>query len=487
MKILLIKPPQNPHLATNTLYEPLELEYIAASVRDSRVRILDMRIDRNLHRELIEFKPDLVGITAYTCDYNTTVQILKRIRLFDKTIITVVGGHHATFLPDDFVLPCVDAIFLGYGDFTFPQYVKAIGSPDKLKEIPNIAILVNGTAFFTKRIFSVPDLNQLPLPDRNLTAKYRRKYHDTARNRLSLIMTSRGCPYRCNFCACWKLMEGKYTARTPESIIDELKSLPEKIEVVYFSDDNTFNDIDRMWRLVDLIKRENIRKKLQMYARADTIVKNQSLFKELTGAGLRFVTVGLESFRNSDLEFFKKRVSVEINTKAIRVLKQMNAFVLAHFIIRPDYTKEDFRQLFSYVCENNLFRPSYPVLTPLPGTELYQRTRECFKIKNFDFFDFTHSILPTRLDTREFYRQLTNLYLKSFSIRRLLVHRLYRLLSLNKEKYFTDNTDGITIRRLILISFYSAVAWFKLRHSCTDLLRHPHFRRELSTSPVLSD
>jgi radical SAM superfamily enzyme YgiQ (UPF0313 family) len=113
MRILLIKPPQNPNLATNTLYEPLDLEYLAASLRDSTVRILDMRIDRDLRRELLDFKPDLAGISAYTCDYNTAVQILREIRLFDKSIKTVVGGHHATFMPDDFVLPCVDAIFLG--------------------------------------------------------------------------------------------------------------------------------------------------------------------------------------------------------------------------------------------------------------------------------------------------------------------------------------------------------------------------------------
>jgi len=69
MKILLVKPPLNPGLATTSLYEPLELEYLAASVKGSDVRILDMRIDRNLHHELLNFKPDLVGITAYTCDY----------------------------------------------------------------------------------------------------------------------------------------------------------------------------------------------------------------------------------------------------------------------------------------------------------------------------------------------------------------------------------------------------------------------------------
>jgi len=484
MKILLIKPPHNPNLATNSLYEPLELEYLAASLRDSTVRILDMRIDRNLQKELLDFKPDLAGITAYTCDYNTVVGILKEIRLFDKSIRIVVGGHHATFMPNDFVLPDVDAIFLGYADSTFPQYINALGNPGKLREIPNIGIVENNSVIFTGRDLTPPDLNSLPLPDRTLILKYRGKYHDSVRNRMSLLMTSRGCPFRCNFCACWKLMDGKYAARTPESIIDELKSLPEEIEVVYFSDDNTFNDIDRMWRLSELIKKNNITKKLHMYARTDTIIKNQALFEDLAGAGLQFLTVGIESFRDSDLDFYKKKTSVEMNTHAIYLLKSLNIYILAHFIVRPEYTKEDFRQLYGYVLKNNLFIPAYPVLTPLPGTELYQETRETFQITNFDFFDFTHSILPTRLDSGEFYRQLTNLYMKSFSILRLLKHRFNRLLSLNKENYYTDNTDGITVRKLLLIYFYNIAAWLRLRHSFSGHSRETYHNREFSTAPV---
>ena len=104
MNILLIKPPLSPNLLTVSLYEPLELEYLASSVRNHNVRILDMRIDRNLIKELIRFRPDLVGITAYTCDYNITVQVLKEIKKYSRGIRTVVGGNHATFLPLDFQL-----------------------------------------------------------------------------------------------------------------------------------------------------------------------------------------------------------------------------------------------------------------------------------------------------------------------------------------------------------------------------------------------
>ena len=96
MNILLIKPPLSPNLVTTSLYEPLELEYLASSVKNHNVRILDMRIDLNLSKELAVFRPRLVGITAYTCDYNTVIQILSEIKRIDSTIRTVVGGHHAT-------------------------------------------------------------------------------------------------------------------------------------------------------------------------------------------------------------------------------------------------------------------------------------------------------------------------------------------------------------------------------------------------------
>ena len=96
MRILLIKPPQNPNLISVSLYEPLELEYLAASVKNHDVRILDMRINQSLDQELMKFKPELVGITAYTCDFNIVKQTLQRIKEFDNSIRIVAGGHHAT-------------------------------------------------------------------------------------------------------------------------------------------------------------------------------------------------------------------------------------------------------------------------------------------------------------------------------------------------------------------------------------------------------
>ncbi len=465
MNILLIKPPLNSNLITTSLYEPLELEYLAASVADQNVKILDMRIDSNLLNELNRFKPQVVGITAYTCDFNVVVQLLREIKEFDPQIRTVVGGNHATFLPGDFALPTVDAVFMGYADETFPQYIRYFDDPERIKKIPNIGIVGEGQIIYTQRIVNTINLDSLPLPNRHLTKKYRHKYHDPVRNNLSLVMTSRGCPFRCNFCACWKLMNGKYTARQPESIIEELKALPKEVDVVYFSDDNSFSDVKRMWKLSRLLKENNIRKKFQMYARADTIVKHPELFKDLKEAGLQFITVGLESFQNKDLEIYNKKTSVSLNTEAIKILKSFDIHVIAHFIVKPDYTSEDFDKLYNYIVSNNLFRPAFPVLTPLPGTELYQESFHTFRIKNYDYFDFAHSILPTKLPVEEFYRHLADLYSKSYSLQRYINYKISRLFSLQKNIFKSKNTDGITFIKLVFIYIFSKAMVTKIRKS----------------------
>jgi hypothetical protein len=77
MRILLIKPPPNRKLVAPSGGEPLELEYLAAAVKEHEVEILDMRFDRRLERKLEIMKPRFVGLTGYTCDANSAKQVMR--------------------------------------------------------------------------------------------------------------------------------------------------------------------------------------------------------------------------------------------------------------------------------------------------------------------------------------------------------------------------------------------------------------------------
>ena len=192
LKILLIKPPLNPHLLAPNHDEPLELEYLAAAAAGHDVEILDMRLDRNLDRALARFHPDLVGITAYTCDLRTARSVLSEVKKHDARIRTVVGGHHATFLPGDFAMPFVDAIFIGLADDSFKDYLRVMASGGDVSGVPNIALVHGDGLVLTERVPFVKSLDLLPFPDRRPSLKYRAHYRDSLGHRTGLVVTSGG-------------------------------------------------------------------------------------------------------------------------------------------------------------------------------------------------------------------------------------------------------------------------------------------------------
>lgn len=465
MKILLIKPPLNRNLLAPNHDEPLELEYLAAAAAGHDVQILDMRIDANLDRALSRFRPRFVGVTAYTCDYKNALSIFREIKKFDGTVQTGVGGHHATVLPADFALPFVDVIFLGASDDSFKEYVGLMDAGRSVQSVNNLALVRDGALHFTERAPFNKNLDLLPFPDRRPTLRYRARYRDSMNNKTGLVMTSRGCPFRCTFCACWKIMDGKYLARSPESVVDEIAAMPEEVELICFADDNTLHSIRRAWRLVELVRERKIRKKFMMYARADTIVKNPDLMEALKDIGLHYLLVGIESFKDDELSDLNKKVTSETNVEAVRLLKKIGIMISPHIIVNPEFSRDDFRDLFRKVREMDLFRPVFTVLTPLPGTELYEKNLDRLAIRDYNYFDFTHSVLPTRLPRKEFYRQYTKLYAKSYSFTRYFRSglRILATMGRSKKRRVRLDPDRISFVSLILLHIYAFPKYLMIR------------------------
>jgi radical SAM superfamily enzyme YgiQ (UPF0313 family) len=343
---------------------------------------------------------------------------MSAVKRFDRRIVTGVGGHHATFLPSDFALPFVDVIFLGMADLTFPQYIRTLEQGGGASAVNNLVLNRDGELRFTEPASFDVDLDRLPLPARDLTRQYRKGYRNEFGARTCLVVTSRGCPFRCNFCACWKLLRGKYLIRSAESVVDELAALPTDIDHVFFADDNTLHNIPHAWRLARRIRESGLKLKFSMFARADTIVKHPDLIRYLRECGLTSLTVGIESVRDEELTAMNKRTTAAVNARAIEILHEQGVSIGAHFIVDPKFTHLDFDQLFNYVDEHRLFRPVYTVLTPYPGTDIYQQNQDKIVISDFDYYDVMHAIFQTRLGRMEFYRELERLYLRSYSFRR---------------------------------------------------------------------
>jgi radical SAM superfamily enzyme YgiQ (UPF0313 family) len=421
MKILLIQPPK----AAATIggedvyvYEPLALEYLAAGVAaDHDVRILDLRLSKDLQEVLQNFRPDIVGITAYTVHVNVVRHLFTEIKSQNPGVLTVVGGHHATLAPEDFISPFIDVIVIGEGVFVFRDIVERFEKGEPIDDIPGIAI-PKGDGL--RRTVPRPseELDVFPFPDRSLTARYRARYHSEWMRPLASIRTSKGCPYRCNFCALWKLTGGRYLRRSPEKIVEELASIAE--DFVFFADDESLIDTARMKILAELIRSSGIKKRYFLYGRADTIARSPELLELWRSVGLERVFVGFEFFRDEDLALIHKGSSASDNEKAARILADLGIEVYASFIVRPEFTKEDFAAFPPYCEKLGLHFATFAVLTPLPGTDLYEEVKDRLLTRNYDLVDFLHTLLPTTLPLKDFYEEYYQLYQRAIPFRKKL-------------------------------------------------------------------
>jgi radical SAM superfamily enzyme YgiQ (UPF0313 family) len=452
MRILLVKPPATPSLTgVNTfirneslfgLLEPLELELLAGAVHEADIQILDMRVDPTLEEVLDDFKPDLVGVTCWTTGVYWAKKILATAKLYNRDIVTVIGGHHATLVPSDFFEQYIDIVVLGPGENTFVEIIKSLQGDKDLHNIRGI-VYRKDTKFIQTDLGGKLDMASIPLPRRELTAKYRKHYHLLGEGPYYLSEISRGCPYRCGFCAIWKSFNGEYCTRSAESIVNELETI--EGDFVYYCDPSTTLNIQLITKILDLIEKRKIKKKFLVQSRVDTIAKHKETISRWADLGLVYMLIGFESFRKSELENYNKKVSIEMNLEALEVLKRNNIISKAQFIVNPEYDEDDFANLIRYVLENDIIAPEFSVLTPLPGSKLYEERHSEMTSKNYELFDFGHCLLPTKLPRDEFYKQYANLYIQSYSPTRFIMrYPLYFAdLLVNHWKWHNRSITGV--------------------------------------------
>ena len=208
-------------------------------------------------------------------------------------------------------------------------------------------------------------------------------------------------------------MDGKYWVRTAQSVVDELSEI--KGKYIDFVDDNTLHDVKRAERIYEMIKERNIEKIFKLFARSDTIVRHPHIIAKWREIGLKLVLIGLESYRDDELVSLNKRNTVRNNEEAIRILHDNDIELVASFIIQPTYEEEDFDALAEYVEKMNLIHPIFTVLTPFPGTDLYEETYDKLLTHNYELFYAVHSLLPTKLPRKKFYQCLIDLCRRSYS------------------------------------------------------------------------
>lgn len=424
MKILLIEPPVSPFDVPTKIFEmtpPYHLEVLAGRlVGNHDVHILDMRIDEDLDTELSIFNPEVVGCSCVAANSHLVKQVLRRVKELSPDTITVVGGHHPSLMPEDCNEAFIDAVVIGEGEETLYEFVGACESKRSWEGVPGIAYRTKDGEFRINPNRDLIDLDDLPIPARSLTRHHREKrlYFRGNWRPLDCTITSRGCPNRCTFCGLWKINRGKYRARTPRLVADELESIT--APNIKFTDDNTLDQVDNAFALADEIKRRGIKKRYELYGRVDTVVRRPDLVEKWREVGMELLLVGLEACDDQALKEMRKKTTAEMNKRAIEICRANGIELAAYLIVDPAFDREDFRRLSEYVEQNNLTHPVFTILSPFPGTDLYNMVKETLITEGFELIDFFHAVLPTRLPLDEFYEEFLGLYRRAYPFKNFI-------------------------------------------------------------------
>jgi radical SAM superfamily enzyme YgiQ (UPF0313 family) len=417
MRVLLVYPNANREIIgwgdMGAIAEPIALEYVGAGARldGHEVRLLDLRLhNEELHDTLREFRPDVVGVTGYSMHVLRGLEVCRIAKELVPGCQTVVGGHHATLEAVDFFEPQMDHVVVGEGVRPFRQMLALMERGQPVQGVPGVWSRVDGQFTFGGEPTTF-DMGSVPPPDRTLVPGDRSRYFIDWMNPIALMRTTVGCPYRCTFCALWRIMDGRYYKRDIDAVVAELKTIPERY--VFFVDDEPFVDPKRMWALAEAIEQAGLDKEYFGYCRIDSLLRDLDLMKKWHSVGLRRLLLGVETVFDYELKEYNKRQKRDEIVTALRAAKEIGISLFCNFIVNPTYTSREFTDLVQFIRENEVDYPSFTILTPIPGTgDDYGRVieRQPNGRPNWNYFDLQHPVIPTTMPRDEFMHEFYNLY-----------------------------------------------------------------------------
>lgn len=341
----------------------------------------------NILQQIMRSRPDIIGMSVVTEYYPQAIKIANEIRMFSPKVIIIIGGYHITNMPETF-----NKVFnfgvIGEGEETFKQLIETIFSYGNDKKR---MYKIKGIIFFdeTNNLYNtglrnlIPNLDIVPFPyrDRDRTILY------------THIMTSRGCPFNCSFCASSAFWKRTIRYHSAEYVLDEMVELITKYKVRHITiwDDLFIGNIRRMRQIVELMRqKDKIFRSVTfgISARVDIIARNEEILELFKRMNVLRVSLGFESGSDRILKKLKgNSASLENNQKALTLLKKHRFLINGGFIVgSPGETLEDLKATHDFIMNSNLDGGYAGLAIPYPSTQFWSFAKKRGLVsQNMDF------------------------------------------------------------------------------------------------------
>ena len=446
LKLLLVHPPSF-HMADMpgpsmvfraSFYAPLGLLYVgtyAMTRRDCEVRFFDYEASARRIEDIVplvrEFEPDVLGITGYTFDFYDSVLVCRAAKAAAPGLRVVMGGPHVDVYPEETLThPEIDVLVQGEGEETMLELIDHWRGERDLADVRGIYYRApDGGVVWTGERPRIPNIDAIPFPDRTLFEDRGYRTIVNPNFREASMVTSRGCPYKCNFC---NVFEKRYRYRSAQNVAGEMSYLQGLgYDYIHFYDD-TFNLFNR--KVTDLCRAyldAGLRVQWAFRGRVDHI--DEEMVDLLRRANCRRIYFGVEAGTEEVLQTIGKRITLEQARRAFRLARSSGIEVLGYFMLGfPDETPEQMEETIRTAIELDPHYVQVLVTTPLPGTPLYRQAIEEGGIPGDYVRDYVLRPTPTlhmrpwnrRLNEQELIARSKRFYRKFYFRPRYMARRL---------------------------------------------------------------
>lgn len=403
-------------------------------------------------------KADAIGISAITSTAPRAYKLTDELRRLGK--IVFMGGPHPTYMPEETLQRC-DFVLRGEADETILPFVRALEKLDGFKEVPGLSFWHNGRIIHNQKISCLENIDALPIPDFNLISNWQKQIGITP------IMTSRGCPYDCEFCSVTGMFGRDYKFRSAENVLLELENHKRLIKEngfknqndwVFFYDDNFTSHKKRSKELLRAMIKNKLTPCWTAQASVDVADDEELLFL-IKKSNCNFLYIGIESINPQTLKEYNKKQTVEKIEKAIKKIHRFGIRIHGMFVIGADTdNKKTIKETIYFAKKNNIETVQFLILTPLPGTRTFQNLNKSGRIINRDWslYDAHHVVFqPKNFSPRELQLQTIKAMIKFYSLSYITKRATFLMLRL---KNFKASILEISLK---LYGRKSAKEWLK--------------------------